>query len=83
MTTNADQVPTRKLIEVSLPLEAINREPAREKSVPRRGHPATMHLWWTSCPLAAGAGGAVRSARGRPVVTPGPVPPRGRSARRA
>lgn len=42
----------RKLIEVSLPLEEINRESAREKSVPRKGHPATMHLWWARRPLA-------------------------------
>ncbi|WFE44762.1 DUF1156 domain-containing protein [Verrucosispora sp. WMMD1129] len=43
----------RKLIEVALPLEAINRESAHEKSVPRRGHPATLHLWWARRPLAA------------------------------
>ena len=43
----------RKLIEVALPLEAINRESAHEKSVPRKGHPATMHLWWARRPLAA------------------------------
>nr|WP_308216556.1 DUF1156 domain-containing protein [Rhodococcus qingshengii] len=43
----------RKLIEVAMPLEAINRESAHEKSVPRRGHPATLHLWWARRPLAA------------------------------
>ncbi|WP_343233219.1 DUF1156 domain-containing protein [Miltoncostaea oceani] len=43
----------RKLIEVALPLEAINRESAHEKSVPRKGHPATLHLWWARRPLAA------------------------------
>ncbi len=43
----------RKLIEVALPLEAINRACQHEKSVPRRGHPATMHLWWARRPLAA------------------------------
>ena len=43
----------KKLIEVALPLEDINREAAREKSVPRRGHPATLHLWWARRPLAA------------------------------
>ena len=42
----------RKLIEVSLPLEAINRESAREKSI-RHGHPSTLHLWWARRPLAA------------------------------
>ncbi|MFI6130267.1 DUF1156 domain-containing protein [Micromonospora sp. NPDC051141] len=43
---------TRKLIEVSLPLEDINRESAREKSI-RHGHPSTLHLWWARRPLAA------------------------------
>lgn len=42
----------RKLIEVALPLEAINRESAREKSI-RHGHPSTVHLWWARRPLAA------------------------------
>src|SRR3954468_4426483 len=42
----------RKLIEVALPLEAINREAVREKSI-RHGHPATLHLWWARRPLAA------------------------------
>jgi len=45
-------VQKRKLIEVSLPLEAINRESAREKSI-RHGHPSTLHLWWARRPLAA------------------------------
>src|SRR6266511_6059952 len=42
----------KKLIEVSIPLEAINREAAREKSI-RHGHPSTLHLWWARRPLAA------------------------------
>src|SRR3954465_11756334 len=42
----------RNLIEVALPLEAINRESAREKSI-RHGHPSTLHLWWARRPLAA------------------------------
>ncbi len=41
----------KKLIEVSLPLEAINRESAREKSI-RHGHPSTLHLYWARRPLA-------------------------------
>ncbi|WP_250292274.1 DUF1156 domain-containing protein, partial [Frankia sp. CiP1_Cm_nod1] len=45
-------VQARKLIEVALPLEAINRESAREKSI-RHGHPSTLHLWWARRPLAA------------------------------
>lgn len=43
--------PRKKLIEVSIPLEAINRESAREKSI-RHGHPSTLHLWWSRKPLA-------------------------------
>ncbi|GAA6760955.1 DUF1156 domain-containing protein [Thermus oshimai] len=41
----------KKLIEVALPLEAINREASREKSI-RHGHPSTLHLWWARRPLA-------------------------------
>ena len=42
----------KKLIEVDLPLDDINRESAREKSI-RHGHPSTLHLWWARRPLAA------------------------------
>ena len=42
----------RKLIEVDLPLDAINAESVREKSI-RHGHPSTLHLWWARRPLAA------------------------------
>jgi len=42
----------RKLIEVALPLDAINFAAAREKSI-RHGHPSTLHLWWARRPLAA------------------------------
>lgn len=45
-------VPRKKLIEVSIPLEAINVASAREKSI-RQGHPSTLHLWWARRPLAA------------------------------
>jgi len=44
--------PVKKLIEVALPLEAINTASAREKSI-RHGHPSTLHLWWARRPLAA------------------------------
>ena len=44
--------PAKKLIEVALPLEAINQASAREKSI-RHGHPSTLHLWWARRPLAA------------------------------
>lgn len=42
----------KKLIEVALPLEAINKASAKEKSI-RHGHPSTLHLWWARRPLSA------------------------------
>src|SRR5271166_2835588 len=42
----------KKLIEVALPLDAIDKASAREKSI-RHGHPSTLHLWWARRPLAA------------------------------
>src|SRR5260370_35452172 len=42
----------KKLTEVALPLDAINRASTREKSI-RHGHPSTLHLWWARRPLAA------------------------------
>jgi putative DNA methylase len=42
----------KKLIEVALPLEAINAASGKEKSI-RQGHPSTLHLWWARRPLAA------------------------------
>ena len=50
-TAHPVEVPT-KLIEVALPLDAINVAAAREKSI-RHGHPSTLHLWWARRPLAA------------------------------
>ena len=41
----------RKLIEVALPLEVVNAAGRAEKAVPKKGHPATMHLWWSRKPL--------------------------------
>ncbi|PXW31260.1 UNVERIFIED_CONTAM: putative DNA methylase [Williamsia faeni] len=52
MTTTPDPLIRKKLIEVSIPLEEINAESAREKSI-RHGHPSTLHLWWARRPLAA------------------------------
>ena len=43
---------SKKLIEVALPLDAINAASVREKSI-RHGHPSTLHLWWARRPLAA------------------------------
>ena len=45
-------MPRKKLIEVALPLDAINQASAKEKSI-RHGHPSTLHLWWARRPLAA------------------------------
>ena len=50
--TNHPIYSPRKLIEVALPLDAINKACAREKSI-RHGHPSTLHLWWARRPLAA------------------------------
>lgn len=47
----SEGVQKKKLIEVALPLEAINEQSAREKSI-RHGHPSTLHLWWSRKPLA-------------------------------
>jgi putative DNA methylase len=51
MTSHPIRTP-KKLIEVALPLDAINVAAAREKSI-RHGHPSTLHLWWARRPLAA------------------------------
>ena len=42
----------KKLIETSIPLDEINKQAVREKSL-RKGHPSTLHLWWARRPLAA------------------------------
>jgi putative DNA methylase len=52
MPETAHVITRKKLIEVALPLEAINKAAAREKSI-RHGHPSTLHLWWARRPLAA------------------------------
>src|SRR5437667_10857205 len=46
----------RKLIEVALPLNAINVAARDEKAVPRQGHPQALHYWWARRPLAAARG---------------------------
>jgi putative DNA methylase len=52
MKIDRHMTPKKKLIEVALPLDAINAASAREKSI-RHGHPSTLHLWWARRPLAA------------------------------
>ncbi len=42
----------KKLIEVAMPLAAINKACSREKVI-RHGHPSTLHLYWARRPLAA------------------------------
>ena len=58
----------KKLIEVALPLEAINRESAREKSI-RHGHPSTLYIWWARRRWRR-AGRSVRLAGRRPLEPP-------------
>lgn len=43
----------RKLIEIALPLEGIDRASAREKEPFTRNHPRSLHIWWARRPLAA------------------------------
>ena len=55
MTSNsmgAEPTYRRKLIEVDLPLDTINAESAKEKSI-RKGHPSTLHIWWSRKPTAS------------------------------
>ena len=66
----------RKLIEVAIPLEAINAASAREKSI-RHGHPSTLHLWWARRPLAACRAVLFRAACRRSLQPPRRVPDRG------
>lgn len=44
--------PRKKLIEVALPLDAINAASSAEKKV-FHAHPSTLHIWWSRKPLAA------------------------------
>ena len=67
--------PKRKLIEVALPLETINEESAREKSI-RHGHPSTLHLWWARRPLAAAGRCCSPSSSTTPPRTQTSSPPR-------
>jgi putative DNA methylase len=41
----------KKLIEVALPLDAINKASTEEKKI-RHGHPSSLHVWWSRKPLA-------------------------------
>ncbi|MFN0071170.1 MAG: DUF1156 domain-containing protein [Chloroflexota bacterium] len=50
-STNVEGALTRKLIEVALPIEAINRAAGSEKGA--KGHPNTLHQWWARRPLAS------------------------------
>ena len=63
----------KKLIEVALPLEAINAASAREKSI-RHGHPSTLHLWWARRPLAAARAVIFSSLVNDPSSTPEEFP---------
>jgi putative DNA methylase len=63
----------KKLIEVALPLEAINIAASREKSI-RHGHPSTLHLWWARRPLAACRAVLFASLVDDPSALPEPFP---------
>ena len=65
-------VTRKKLIEVALPLEAINVASAREKSI-RHGHPSTLHLWWARRPLATARAVLFSQTGRRPLVVAGAV----------
>ncbi len=51
MTQDAPVVTKRKLIEVALPLDAINAAAAHEKMPGIGPHPRGIHLWWARRPL--------------------------------
>jgi uncharacterized protein DUF1156 len=61
----------RKLIEVALPLEAINREASRD-GPKRKNHPWRLHYWWARRKLSI-----ARAVLRRPVLASGSVPDRG------
>ena len=67
--------PKKKLIEVALPLEAINKASAREKSI-RHGHPSTLHLWWARRPFAAARAVIFAQMVDDPSAHPDLFPPR-------
>ena len=57
----------KKLIEVTLPLEEISRQSSREKSI-RKGHPSTLHLWWSRKPTATARAAAAPGSLDRKSV---------------
>src|SRR4051812_38302950 len=52
-TSLTDSKTRKKLIEVALPLEAINDEASRRKRKAPKGYPTSLHKWWAQRPLAA------------------------------
>ena len=79
---NQDARVRRKLIEVDLPLAAINKESAREKSL-RHGHPSTLHLYWGAAAAGRLPGGDICQPGGRPRGLPRGVPDSKKSNRRS
>ena len=59
MSAKSSMTTRKKLIEVALPLDAINAASAREKSI-RHGHPSTLHLWWARRPAAELSEGGIK-----------------------
>jgi Protein of unknown function (DUF1156) len=64
---------TKKLIEVALPLDAINAASARESYI-YRGNPSAIHKWWAQRPPGGGASGDLRPDGGRPFGAPRSLP---------
>ena len=52
-SSRAEAPYSRKLIEVDLPLDAINEQSARQNSTSWSGHPFTIHPWWARRTLAS------------------------------
>src|SRR5215469_4931599 len=67
----------RKLIEVALPLEAINEASRREKSPFTKNHPRALHVWWARRPLAACRAVVFASLVDDPSARPGEFPTEG------
>jgi putative DNA methylase len=70
MTSDHPVKRRKKLIEVAIPLEAINEESSRRKRKAPGGFPTSFHKWWAQRPSAAAA--AVLAAQ--LIDDPGSVP---------
>jgi putative DNA methylase len=53
MTADHPVISPKKLIEVALPLDAINTAAAAAKRKSPKGYPTTLHTWWAQRPISA------------------------------